>query len=88
MLILFVIQCIFTIVLVYLASIKFYEDEELTIKCTSEVYYYLLFIFISLIPFIGFIMIGLFIYSTINELNNEEIFYKKGWFTKLLTKKI
>lgn len=76
----------FLLIILYIfAKTKVFSDKKCTKHISLKVYYGIILFFISLIPFANVIIITVLVLDFIEENN---IFYKSGWFIKFLNKKI
>lgn len=67
---------------------KMYGDPTFIKKVKLPLGAYLIILFLSVLPIIGFIADGLAIWFFIAMIKEREAFYKPGWFVKLLSKEI
>jgi len=88
MYILLFIQVVLMIWLLTILSTKLYYDKQLEEKAKFPIWFYGIIILTSLIPIIGIMGLVILIYSLFNSLNQMDVYYKPGWFIKLLTKEI
>lgn len=80
------LSVLLTLSILYFTKYKLSEKEDFSEKLTAPLWSYLLFIFVSFIPIINLIIYIGGIVAMIGAVKDEDLYYKKGWFIKLLTK--
>lgn len=65
-----------------------YEDKNFTEKIKVPVWVYLIYFVLAIIPVIGIIAFGFWIWLFIQFLKDADVYYKPGWFIKLLSKEL
>lgn len=82
-----IIQVVLMIWLLGIINTKLYDDKYFDKKVTFPLWFYGAALLASFIPILGIIGLIFLIVSMINAINQKDIYYKPGWFIKLLTKK-
>lgn len=80
------LSVLLTLSILYFTKCKLSEKEDFSEKLTAPLWSYLLLIFVSFIPILNLIVYIVGMVGMISAVKDKDLYYKKGWFIKLLTK--